>query len=340
MLNVALFGSNGHQIHQALLHHPHAQIVAIADFPREQLPEVLRNDPRIAEYTTLAQVLADLNVHAVSLCSSRRCDQAFDAIRALRAGKHVFAEKPCALSEHLLDKIIQTAAETGRTFREMAGTAFSHPYMAMRQVVTSGQIGQVVQVIAEKSYPYYEGRPQDEAIDGGLICQNAIHAVRFIEHVACTPIISVSALETTMGNPVLDGGLRMASALMFGLKNGGLASVTANYLNPRGTGVWGYETLRILGTQGMVESTAGGSKTRLVIGEIYHGTLSEVAVEDYLTSFIKTALGIGQMPNTLEEELSPTRWVIRAKAAAAAVAATRAGSNVTSQSQPQSAALV
>ncbi|PTY03946.1 hypothetical protein DB346_02760 [Verrucomicrobia bacterium LW23] len=324
MLNVALYGCNGHQIQNALASHPHARVVAVAQIPLEKLPDSIRNDPSLATHTTLEHILRDPKVDSVSLCSPRRCDQASDAVLALRAGKHVYAEKPCALSEAELDDIISAANASGKIFREMAGTAFGGPYLAMRNAVRAGRIGDVVQVISEKSYPYYEGRPQDERVDGGLICQNAIHAVRFIEHVACTPIRSVAAVETTNGNPLRNGGLRMASCMMFRLANGGVASVTANYLNPRGTGVWGYETLRILGTQGMVESVAGTGRTRLVIGATDMGELPEATCEDYLTSFIKTALGIGTMPLSLEEELSPTRWVLRAKAAAEAAEAREA----------------
>ena len=110
----------------------------------------------------------------------------------------------------------------------------------------------------------------------------------------------------------------MASVLMMRLENGGVASVCANYLNPRGTGIWGDESLRILGTKGMVESTQGGAKTRLVIGETNHGTLDTTAPGiDYLEAYLRMISGEGEMPASLEDELSPTRWVIRAKRKAA-----------------------
>ena len=122
------------------------------------------------------------------------------------------------------------------------------------------------------------------------------------------------------GNLAGDGGLRMAACLMMGLEDGGLASVAANYLNPKGTGVWGYESLRILGELGMVESTQGGAHTRLVIGGTDHGPLEKTALGgiDYFDAFLEMLAGMGTMPLTLEEELRRTRWVLRAKAAMAA----------------------
>lgn len=315
MIRVGLHGLNGHQIHQALVAHPRARLVAIADFPREKLAPSQAADASLRVHASFDALIADPEVDFISLCSPRRADQAALAIRALRAGKHVLAEKPCALTEADLDAVIAAARESGRLFHEMAGTGFGQPYFAMREVVRSGVLGEIVQVISEKSYPYGDWRPQDEALDGGLILQNAIHALRFVEHVAGVPVASVRASETTLGNPVTGGGLRMASALLLTLRNGGLASITANYLNPPGTGVWGYESLKILGSCGFVESTAGGKNTRLVVGEKDLGALdtSKPGI-NWLDTFFAEIEGRGSFPIALDEELSPTRWVLRAKA--------------------------
>ena len=293
---IGLFGTNGHQLPNPLPDGFPGRIVA-AGVPLE---------------SCLAE-----SGGGVDLASARRAGSGIrraHAIAALRAGKHVYAEKPCAMTESDLDEILKAASESGKMFREMAGTAFEQPYFAMREIVQAGKIGEVVQVIAEKSYPWHEGRPQDEDVDGGLIGQCAIHGVRMVEHVAGMRIVSIEARETTNGGP---GGLRMAATLMMELQNGGLASVCANYLNPRGTGVWGDESLRILGTKGLIESRQGGKMTRLVIGEADHGPIDTSGPGmDYLHQYLLSLTGRGEMALSLEEELSPTRWVIRAKAKA------------------------
>jgi len=313
-IGIGIYGVNGHQILHPPVCEGRGRIVAMAEIPEESMPPALWDDNAVRRYDTLDQLLADPEVKLVSLCSPRRRDQVADAIKALKAGKHVYAEKPCAMEEADMDAILQVSRESGRLFREMAGSAFGQPYFAMRQVVLEGRIGEVVQVICEKSYPYHESRPQDEDIDGGLIGQNEIHGVRFVEQVGGVKISDVAAVETRTGNPVAGGGLRMAATLMLRLENGGVASVCANYLNPRGTGVWGDESLRILGTLGMVESTQGGARTRLVIGETNHGALDTTGPGiDYLEAYLRTIAGEGEMPLSLEDELSPTRWVIRAK---------------------------
>lgn len=314
-IGVALYGDNGHQVHEKLVAHHRARLVAFAAFPREKLPPALCEDADITAYPDLDTLLEDPRVELVVLCSPRRSEQARHAIRALRAGRHVYAEKPCAPTESALDEVLAVAKETGRHFREMAGTAFEQPYRTMREIARSGRLGRVVQVIAEKSYPYHPERPRDEDVDGGLILQCGVHALRFVEHVACARVHSVRALETTTGNPSGDGGLRMAACLMVELEGGGIASITANYLNPAGTGMWGYESLRIIGELGFVESLHGGRQTRLVIGETDHGPLSTTdPCIDYMDTYLNLLSGVRDMPLDSEEELRPTRWVLRAKA--------------------------
>src|SRR5689334_19958231 len=187
-IGVGLFGGNGHQIYHQLEHLPAARLVAVATIDPALLPATLREDRDVRCYDALDNLLRDPRVELVSLCSPRRRDQAADAIRALRAGKHVYAEKPCAMTEADLDAILEAARASGKQFHEMAGSALAQPYLAMRKVVQSGALGEVVQVLGQKSYPYHDRRPQDEDLDGGLIGQAAVHAVRWVEHVALTRV--------------------------------------------------------------------------------------------------------------------------------------------------------
>jgi len=315
-IGIGIYGSNGHQIQNLLINHRRAELVATAAFDPAKLPESLRKRSDIRHYETLDELLRDEQVEFVSLCSPRRRDQAKQAIRCLEAGKHVYAEKPCAMTEKELDAIIATSRRTGMQFHEMAGTAFTQPYLQMRRLVQAGTIGTVVQVLAQKSYPYHDRRPQDEDVDAGLTMQAGVHALRFVEHVACVQVKSIEAMETSLSNPK-PGGLRMAVSMMMRLENGGVASVIANYLNPPTFGSWGNETLRIFGTKGFVEAVDGGARTRLVLNEQDKGMLNldEPSIS-YLDMYLENLQEKTPMPFTLEAELHPTRMVIQAKASA------------------------
>jgi predicted dehydrogenase len=322
-VGIGLYGTNGHQIQDALKAHAAAELVAVAAFDESKIPEPLRARPDLKRYATLDEMLKDPRVELVSLCSPRRRDQARDAVRCLDAGKHVYAEKPCAMTEADLDQILQTARRTGLKFHEMAGTAFEQPYREMRQLVQEGVLGTVVQVLAQKSYPCGTWRPQDEDVDAGLLMQVGIHALRFVEHVACVPIASIEAVETGLGNPG-QGDLKRAVSMMAVLENGGVASIVANYLNFPGFGSWGNESLRIFGTQGFVEAVDGGKRTLLMLDGKKVGELTcREKTRDYLDFFLDELRGQGAMPLSIEDELHPVRMAVRAKASARAHQARR-----------------
>jgi predicted dehydrogenase len=304
-LNVALYGANGHQLTGLLAGHPLADVTAICGIKQPEGysgPWPMKN--------SLEELLEDPSTDLICLCSPSRADQPQDAIRCLRAGKHVLAEKPAALTENDLDRVLEAASESGKSFREMGGSAFVQPYRAMRDIVLGGQIGEVVQVFSQKSYPYHDGRPQDENIDGGLLLQVGIHAARWIEHVSGQSISSLQAIETQVGNPG-SGALRMAVSLQGHLKNGACATLIANYLNQPGLRHWGNDELRIFGTRGMIETMDSGTRTRLIVGETDHGPINVPdGEEDYFTTCAKHLLGLAPMPLTLDQELHPLRVLL------------------------------
>ncbi|WP_164821735.1 Gfo/Idh/MocA family protein [Paenibacillus koleovorans] len=270
---IGLYGKNGHQIHDQLQNHPRVELLAHAELESVFDKTRTLENPHIKAYDSLEAMLEDPRLSVISLCSPYRRNQARDAVLCLLAGKHVLAEKPCALQESELDAIIQAAYQSGRHFREMSALEFAQPYMAIRDIVQSGQVGEIVQIYAQKSYPYHDRRPQNPDVDGGLIGQVGIYLLRFIEQVALERVVDVTADETSIGNPVPGGGLSMAATLTMKLENGGVACGIANYLNQPGFGKWGNDHLRLFGTKGFLESTDGGARTRLVIGERDYGSI-------------------------------------------------------------------
>ncbi|HUR56241.1 MAG TPA: Gfo/Idh/MocA family oxidoreductase [Opitutaceae bacterium] len=309
-LGIGLYGSNGHQLNAAkFANHANAQLVAIVGVRGTNWPESVKR------YNSLDELIADPGVELVSLCSPRRADQARDAIRCLQAGKHVYAEKPSALTEAELDQVLAAAQRAGKEFHEMAGTVFAGNYAPIRKLVREGAVGEVIQVFVQKSYKYGQARPQDEAIDGGMFLQAGVHAVRMIEHAGGVRIKTITGWETTFGSPEKGDG-KIAGAVQIGLENGGTATIIINYLNPGlASQPHGNETLRVFGTQGFIESVDGGARTRLVTKDKAIEPLSREGsgAGDYF-DFVAAHLVAGTpMPLAPEEELHPLRMLLRAK---------------------------
>ncbi|WP_308635434.1 Gfo/Idh/MocA family protein [Paenibacillus silvisoli] len=314
-VRVALYGHNGHQVGAQLAGIPEAELAAICGIP---VGQSAFDDAGADRYERLEQLLEREDIDAISICSPVRSMQFHDIKAALLAGKHVYAEKPLVMEEGQLDELLRLAASKGLRLREMASTAYESPYAEIREAVVAGMIGEVVQVAAQKSYPYADWRPQDERVDGGLLLQVGIHAVRWVEQVALQRIAAVSAFQTKLGNPTANGGLHMAASLQMRLQNGGIAQAAMNYLNRAGSGIWGSDQLRIFGTLGYIECLDGGRQVRVVNDEGVtsiepHSTVKRLS---HFHSFIQEVGGRSSELLPMETEIRALRVILGARESA------------------------
>lgn len=316
-LGVGLFGLNGHQVHDKLPDHDVARLAAVGGCEENQWPDWIRSDASVVN-ASLDDMLSNKAIHLMVLCSPKRSEQAEHAIRCLEAGKHVYAEKPCALNETDLDRILAAAKTSGRVFREMNDTMFTPPFHRMRDLIADGAVGRVVQVVAQKSYPLAgKPRPTDDQTDGGLLRQVGVHAVRMIEHIAGQPVVDgpdeIEATESIADDP---SGRPMVVACTLNLRlvNGGTATAACNYLNPQAFPTWGNESLRVFGMDGMIECTDGGKRSRWVTHDQDLDSWHENAAPAR-DPFEQVLLEIRGKPHALlplELDLHPTRIVLRA----------------------------
>ncbi|MCC5848455.1 MAG: Gfo/Idh/MocA family oxidoreductase [Verrucomicrobia bacterium] len=311
-IQIALYGTTGHQITRQLANHPRAEIRGICGF--EVPPESCAH---VRVYPDLEAVLSDPEVQLVSVCAPRKDEQGPLVIKCLEAGKHVYAEKPCCMDEEVLDRIIAASRLMGMRFHEMGGTALMQPYATLRDIVRSGVLGRVIQVTGQKSYLWTEWRPKDERIDGGLALQAGVYLTRFVEHVAGEKIASIQLRETQLGNEIPNSDCRRAVSLLMTLENGGIASGVANYCCParKFPEPWGYESLIIFGEKGFVEALDGGQSGRLLLEGREPQRLDFSGSDQDLFELFLDEIEQNKtlVPYSLEEEIRPTRWVIRAK---------------------------
>jgi predicted dehydrogenase len=311
-IKVGLCGTVGHQIHNDLRDHPKAEIIGLCDFA--QIPEHLKG---ACVFQSLEELLSEPSLQLISFCSPFKDEQGDQIIQALEAGKHVYAEKPCCLSEAVLDRIIASARRTGMRFHEMNVSSLAQPYCTLRDIVQAGAIGEVIQVISQKSYPWVVWRPKDERVDGGLTRQVGLYNVRFAEHVAGLQVKSLDIKETELGNDHANSDCRRAVSMLMTFENGAVGSAVANYCcpEPPDWNQWGYEMLRIFGTKGFVEAIDNGRIGTLAItGQPPQELDFSAPGQDMLELFLEEIeTDEDRVPFTLEEELSPTRWVLRAK---------------------------
>jgi UDP-2-acetamido-3-amino-2,3-dideoxy-glucuronate N-acetyltransferase len=98
---------------------------------------------------SLDEVLADPAIDALSFATPA-VTHASLAIQAMRAGKHVFMEKPLALSVEEGEEVLDVAEETGKLV--MVGHLLQyHPIFAkLRDLVQAGEIGRIQHVYSNR----------------------------------------------------------------------------------------------------------------------------------------------------------------------------------------------
>jgi predicted dehydrogenase len=117
--------------------------------------------------------LEDLDAIVVALTNDQHHAA---AIAALRAGKHVFCEKPLGLTLAECDGIIAAAAEAGRILQVGHEMRFQRLYVHMKEMIDRGEIGDLqLMWCREFRGPMRPGWRSSEAVTGGAILEKNVH---------------------------------------------------------------------------------------------------------------------------------------------------------------------
>src|SRR5438552_9010621 len=131
---------------------------------------------------------------------------------------------------------------------------FSPPYLAMKQVVESGEIGAIAQIDAQKSYKLGERSPWmlNRSSYGGSIPYIGVHMVDLMRWTSGREFVEAVSLQTHIGYPEY-GQMENTTGTLFRLDNGGVAVLHMDYLRPQTAVTHGDDRLRLAGTGGVVE---------------------------------------------------------------------------------------
>jgi UDP-N-acetylglucosamine 3-dehydrogenase len=154
-----------------------------------------------AEATTdLDAVLRDPDVDAVDLCVPTALHRE-TAERALGAGKHVFLEKPIALTLHDADAIVRAAGASGKVFMVGLVLRFWPEYVELQRRLASGELGPIRAVSTHRLSPPADWNEwmADSAQSGGVPVDLLIHDFDQMNWLLGTPL-SVFAREPEPGH--------------------------------------------------------------------------------------------------------------------------------------------
>ncbi|MGI6213245.1 MAG: inositol 2-dehydrogenase [Christensenellales bacterium] len=228
MINVAIIGAGRiGKVHAESIYTrvKGAKVVAIADpFLTEETVSWAKGLGIERCEKDYRPLLADKSIEAVLICSSTDTHSAI-SIEAAKAGKHIFCEKPI---DHDVEKIkqVQAAVESaGVKYQVGFNRRFDHNFMAARQAVESGSIGELnlLKIASRDPAPPPVSYIK---VSGGLFLDMAIHDFDMVRYISGSEVEEVFAY----GAVLVDGEIGNAgdidtAIISMRLENGALAVI-------------------------------------------------------------------------------------------------------------------
>ncbi len=236
----------------------------------------------------------------------------------LEGGLPVMAEKPLAMDLASLEGLFQAARKTGAALVPMHTMRGVSELAAVRDAVRAGEIGDPLMSFSQKTYKWGKSRPdayRRRETFPGLAPWVGIHAFDWLHWILGDVFTEVQGREGTAAHPDFPACASQA-AFVLSMSNGGVASVTLDYLRPESAPTHGDERLRIAGPRGVIETALIEKKVRLIAAGKRPRTLPLTPQTDVFTQFARSLSGDGPLPLKLHEACRITEIAIKAQQAA------------------------
>ncbi|MFE4572853.1 Gfo/Idh/MocA family protein [Paenibacillus chitinolyticus] len=168
---------------------PEAELTAVYDFVPETAVR-FGQTYSAAVYESLEEMLARDDLDVVCICTPSGL-HAGQAVQAAKAGKHVFVEKPMAITMADLDDMIRVSGENGVLLSTVFPRRMSPAARYARELIREGRLGKLSlcsgRVNIYRSQEYYDsaGWRGTWAMDGGGAMMNqGIHTVDLLQWLA------------------------------------------------------------------------------------------------------------------------------------------------------------
>lgn len=179
------------------------------------------------------------------------------AVRALRAGKHVVADKPGVTTLEGLAAIDEALAETDRRWWVMFGERLENRAVAEAcRRARLGDVGRVASVLGLGPHRMgADGRPDwfwDPEATGGILVDIGSHQAD--QFLSATGAGTAEVLSAQVGNASSPRHPAMQDIGQMVVSGGGaIGTHRVDYLSPKGLKTWGDGRLMIVGTEGTLE---------------------------------------------------------------------------------------
>jgi predicted dehydrogenase len=202
------------------------------------------------------EIYEDPSIHLIATAAIAS-ERAGVALRAMRHGKDVIADKPAATTLEQLDELEQVQKATGRIWSVYFSEHFSTPSTVHAgELVQAGAIGRVVQTTGfgphraqvKNRPPWFFKRAQY----GGILTDIASHQIeQFLFFTNSSNVTIVSAQVGNFRYPQYPELEDYGDVTLRG--DGGIGIIRVDWYTPDALPTWGDGRLFILGTEGYIE---------------------------------------------------------------------------------------
>jgi UDP-N-acetylglucosamine 3-dehydrogenase len=218
VIGTGSWGKNHARVYKEL---PSTELIAICDVNPERA-KTMANQYGVKAYTSSTQMLKNKEIEAISVCTWST-HLAKEALKGLRAGKHVLVEKPMATNTKQAQKLCETAQENGLNLTVGFLMRFIPGLQSIREAVETKKIGQLVCANAKRVSQWPE-----RIGDVGVVKDTAIHDIDVMRFISQQDPITVYAKMGNMKHKKFED----YAHIMLTYKSGESAFIESNWLTP------------------------------------------------------------------------------------------------------------
>ncbi|MCX7559706.1 bi-domain-containing oxidoreductase [Sulfitobacter sp. F26204] len=167
-------------------------------------------------------LIADPAINAVAIVTRHNTHGRFTS-QALRAGKHVFVEKPLALTLEDLDEVKSAHAESGRHLMVGFNRRFAPQVQTMKRLLSAVTAPKSFVMVMNAGAIPADHWTQDRATGGGRIIGEACHYIDLMRFLAGSPITSVQARR--MGDTDAEAVTEDKASITLGFEDGSFGTI-------------------------------------------------------------------------------------------------------------------
>ena len=222
-------------------------------------------------FDNIEELLAIDEIEAVYIASPVFCHKE-QALAAAKAKKDILIEKPVGLTAAEAEEIADFCANEGVKLGVGFMRRFHAYHEKMKEIVSSGKIGEIVSARAQLTcwYPEMENcwRQDIKLSGGGALMDMGVHCVDLIRYITGLEVKEVAGFA---GNQVFNYSVEDAGGIIMRLENGAVAYVDANFNIPDAAAkckIEFYGTKGSIFAQGTISQVEGGEIEVLCAGDV------------------------------------------------------------------------